>query len=98
MFSAIERCGGEAQLLLHDGDAGRRASLRRQAAIGAAIDQDLPAVGPQRARQQVDQRDLPAPFSPSRAWMRPGDERDRDLAQTGLPKNAFETLRAPRIV
>jgi hypothetical protein len=38
---------------------------------------------------------LPAPFSPSKAWMRPGSRSIDTSRSTLFPKNALETPRAP---
>ena len=55
MFSAMERWGANS-LLLHHGDAELMRLLWRQRSDRVTIDQDLPAVGPKRTRQEVDQR------------------------------------------
>src|ERR1700692_1217149 len=68
--------------------------LWRQRCDRAAIDQDLSAVGPERTRQQVDQRALARSIFAEQSVNAARDELDRDLAKDGI---AEESLRnAPR--
>jgi hypothetical protein len=73
--------GRETQLLLHHGDAQPMRLARRQRCDRAAIDQDFSAVGPERTRQQVDERALARSILSEESVDAAGGEIDRDLAQ-----------------
>jgi len=90
MFSAMERWGARLSSLLYDGDAAPVRLARRQRQNRLAVDEDLPAVGRERARQQVDQRALARAIFAEQSVDAAGDELDRDIAKHGV---AEESLR-----
>src|ERR1700722_16935527 len=69
--------------------------LWRQRCDRAAIDQDLTAVGPERARQQVDQRALARSILAEQGMNAAGDELDGNLAQNGIAEKSLRD--APRL-
>src|ERR1041384_8188750 len=84
----------KAQLLLNDGDAIAMRLARLQGRNRLAVDEDLPAVGRQRPRQQVDQRALAGAILAEQSVNPAGRKLDRDVAEHGI---AEERLRnAPR--
>ena len=75
---------------------GRRAPPGVRRSDRAPSTRICPAVGPQRARQQVDQCALARAILAEKGVDAPGDSSIETSRSTGLPKNAFETPRAAR--
>ena len=82
----------EAQLLLHHSDAERVRLLRRQSGDRSPVHQDLAAVGPQRARQEVDQRALARAVLAEQSVDAAADELDRDLAEHGIAEERLRDI------
>ena len=60
------------EVLVHHADAGLDRVARRAEVLRLAVDQDLALVRLGQPEQDVHQGVLPAPFSPSSAWIWPG--------------------------
>ncbi len=71
---------GKAEFLLHHGDAKPVSVVRRQQG-GPPIDQDFPAVGRERARQQIDEGALAGAVLAEESMDAAGNELDRDVAE-----------------
>ena len=82
----------EAQLLLHYGDAKPVRFARRQRRDRAVIDQNLSAVGRERARQQIDQRALARSILAEESVNAAGGEIDRDLAKHRIAEESLRDI------
>ena len=94
--------GGEAQLLLHHGDAERGAPRAASEARSARPSTSIAAaVGPQRARQQVDQRALAGAVLAEQGVDAAGHERRsrpraaRDCRRSAFGHSALQAARTP---
>ena len=86
--------GDEAQLLRNGGDAGGDRVVRTVEMARPAFDRDLARSGrctPPRMRTSVD---LPAPFSPTSAWISPGITSKSTLSSARVAPNCLEMPRA----
>ena len=97
MFSAIERCGARLSSCWTTAMPSRRACAGVSAGASAAR---RPGSPPSSGRSTPESRlisvDLPAPFSPSSAWTRPGGISIETSRSTGLPKKRLLTASARR--
>ena len=84
--------GRETELLLHHGDAELMRLLWRKGSDRAAVDQDLTTVGPQRARQQIDQRALARSILAEEGMDAAGDKLDRDFAKHRIAEESLRDI------
>ena len=63
--------GHQHEVLVHHADAGGDGVGRASERDRLAVDQDLALVGSYRPKRTFMSVDLPAPFSPSKAWTSP---------------------------
>ncbi len=90
MFSATERWPVQAEFLLHHGDAeALRASEGVRLLRLSPPTSMVPPSGTSAPDRRLIRVDLPAPFSPSSAWIRPAARAMETSSRTGLPKKAF---------
>src|SRR6516162_7548007 len=96
MFSAMERWGARLSSCCTTATPSRCASRGVRDATGLPSTRISPLSGLSVPDSRLMSVLLPAPFSQRRAWMRPAARSIETSRSTGLPKKAFERVRAPR--